>query len=62
MNQNKKTNSINDALINLEQGLHIVNQRDQDRRSEPSEGYTYISTVGWIDRREWFRREDDPNN
>jgi hypothetical protein len=62
MNQNKKTNSINDTLINLEQGLHIVNQRDQDRRRESSEGYTYISTVGWIDRREWFRREDDPNN
>lgn len=61
MNENKETNSISDALINLGQGLHVGNQREQDRRSEPNEGYTYISSVGWIDRRERLRREDDPN-
>jgi hypothetical protein len=61
MNENKEINSISDALINLEQGLQVGNQREQDRRSEPNEGFTYISSVGWIDRRERLRREDDPN-
>jgi hypothetical protein len=30
-----------------------------DRRSQESEGYTYITTVGWICRREKCRREKD---
>jgi hypothetical protein len=32
-----------------------------DRRKAPACGFTYISTVGWICRREQFRREDDPD-
>jgi hypothetical protein len=31
-----------------------------DRRTMPSEGFAYISTVGMIDRRERIRRKDDP--
>lgn len=30
-----------------------------ERRRVPAWGYTYISTVGWICRREQFRRKDD---
>jgi hypothetical protein len=33
----------------------------QERRKEPSCGFTCISTVGWICRREQFRRKDDPD-
>jgi hypothetical protein len=31
-----------------------------ERRKEPACGFTQISTVGWICRREQFRRKDDP--
>ena len=31
-----------------------------DRRKTPAPGFTYISTVGWICRRELLRRKDDP--
>jgi hypothetical protein len=34
-------------------------RRSIDRRKHASEGYTYISTVGWICRRERSRRECD---
>ena len=40
----------------------VENRWKENRRREPSEGYTYISTVGWIDRRERLRRKDDPYN
>ena len=36
------------------------NRRFDDRRKEPKEGFTYVSTVGWICRREQCRRKDDP--
>jgi hypothetical protein len=35
------------------------NRRLKERRKKPSKGYTYISIVGWIDRREKIRRQDD---
>lgn len=34
-------------------------KREDQRRRKESEGYTYISTVGWICRRENSRRKDD---
>jgi hypothetical protein len=38
----------------------VFERRDgTDRRRAPACGYTYISTVGWICRREQFRRRDD---
>jgi hypothetical protein len=37
-------------------------RRNRDRRREPCEGYTYVSMVGWICRREQSRRKDDPFN
>ncbi len=62
MNENKETNSSKDAQLNLEQGHKLENRWEEDRRIEPGEGFTYISTVGWIDRRERLRRKDDPYN
>jgi hypothetical protein len=33
--------------------------RHGERRQQESEGYVYMSMVGWMDRREKTRREDD---
>ena len=33
-----------------------------DRRKEPARGFAFISTVGWICRREQFRRRNDPDS
>ncbi|MDJ0781820.1 MAG: hypothetical protein QNJ22_07595 [Desulfosarcinaceae bacterium] len=35
------------------------NRRKRERRIEKCEGYTYISMVGWMDRRCKKRRESD---
>jgi hypothetical protein len=37
----------------------FVDKRKTDRRRLPSKGFTYISQVGWICRREQCRRCDD---
>jgi len=34
-------------------------KREDERRHKESKGYTYITTVGWICRREKLRRKDD---
>ncbi|XPS84173.1 uncharacterized protein Dvar_21910 [Desulfosarcina variabilis str. Montpellier] len=39
---------------------HFEDRDVEDRRTMPSEGFAYISTVGMIDRRERIRRKDDP--
>lgn len=62
MNENRETNKIKDAQLNFEQYPEFENQREEDRRHDPNDGFTYISTVGWIDRRERLRRKDDPFN
>ncbi len=38
------------------------NQRKTNRRERECEGYTYIEMVGWMDRREKCRRDDDRFN
>lgn len=38
------------------------NQRKTKRRERECEGYAYIEMVGWIDRREKCRRDDDRFN
>jgi hypothetical protein len=35
------------------------NRRQCERRQQESEGYTYITMVGWLDRREKIRRRDE---
>ncbi len=47
-----------ETKLYFEQAVHHEDQRDKDRREEACEGYCYISTVGWICRRETIRRKD----
>lgn len=37
-------------------------QRDQERRKEQGEGYTYIPMVGWYCRRKIARRSHETDN
>jgi cell division protein FtsI/penicillin-binding protein 2 len=60
MNENKETNDTIDDQHNPWPGIHLEYRQEQDQRSEPSKGFAYITTVGWIDRRERTRRKDDP--
>jgi hypothetical protein len=60
MNEKKETNDTINDQHNTGLGIHLENRQEQDRRNEPSKGFAYITTVGWIDRREKTRREDDP--
>lgn len=36
-------------------------RRKYRRRTHECEGYAYIEMVGWMDRREKLRRNNDPN-
>ena len=41
---------------------HVFERREgMDRRKSSACGFAYISTVGWICRREQSRRKDDPD-
>lgn len=62
MNETKETQNTIDDHLTPELGIHLENRQEEDRRSEPSKGFAYISAVGWIDRRERRRRRDDPLN
>ena len=55
-NKEKKTG----PYVAFEQEAAFNNRRNIDRRKEPKRGFTYISTVGWVCRREQFRRKEDP--
>jgi hypothetical protein len=43
-------------------GKDNSNRRQSERRTQESKGYTYISMVGWMDRREKNRRYDDTSS
>jgi hypothetical protein len=58
----KETEHLNDIPANFERHYSIDTRWGEERRKEPSDGFTYISSVGWIDRRERLRRKDDPDN
>jgi hypothetical protein len=62
LDENRETSNIKDAQFNNEHGIYLENRHVQDRRSESSKGFAYISMVGWVDRRERLRRKDDPFN
>lgn len=36
-------------------------RKGTERRQATASGFTFVSTVGWICRREQFRRKDDPD-
>jgi hypothetical protein len=46
------------TMFDFEQKIHIEDQRKEDRRQEANEGFCYISTAGWICRRERNRRKN----
>ncbi|MBC2713277.1 MAG: hypothetical protein HGJ94_20460 [Desulfosarcina sp.] len=54
----KEIKDNKETKFNFKQAGHRENQREKDRREELCEGFTYISTVGWICRREKTRRKD----
>jgi hypothetical protein len=56
---NKEAHKTEALHFDNDQCRCFENRQKQERRTEPSEGYTYISIVGWIDRRERLRRKDD---
>ena len=45
--------------LNASKTKKIIDQRQSKRRQRKCEGYTYIEMVGWIDRREILRRDED---
>lgn len=49
---------IHETQFDFAPEVRFEDHREKDRREEPCEGYWYISTVGWICRRERFRRKD----
>ena len=51
---------LNGPQADYEQDNGFSDRRNNDRRKEPCEGFTYVSMVGWICRREQSRRKDDP--
>ena len=53
-NKDKKENPFDVAQM-----AHPEHQREDDRRKEACEGFTYVSTVGWICRRERVRRKGE---
>ena len=56
--QNKEY--YNEAQVNFEPEPDPGNRRNVERRKDTAEGFSYVSTVGWICRREQCRRKDDP--
>jgi hypothetical protein len=51
---------LNEPRADDDPDAELSDRRNHDRRKEPCEGYTYVSMVGWICRREKSRRKDDP--
>ena len=51
-----------ETRLNFEHKVDDSDRRYDDRRKEPGEGFTYVSTVGWICRREQCRRKSDPSD
>lgn len=60
MNENQERNDFFDDQHDPVQSIDLDHRGVGNRRSVPSDGFTYISTVGMIDRREKIRRKDDP--
>ena len=59
MTENKDSDNAKDTRPDLDHVCFFINRQERDRRNVPSASYTYISAVGWIDRRERCRRKND---
>ncbi len=53
-------NHRKEEQLDFEKSMSLDDRRFEERRKEPGEGFAYVSTVGWICRREQCRRKDDP--
>ena len=62
MTEKKEYNHTENAQRAVAQDNNADHRWEEDRRRIPSQGFTYISSVGWIDRRERLRRKDDSYN
>ncbi len=47
-----------DPQNQMQQNMEPYKRGDTDRRQDDCEGFTYVSTVGWICRREQCRRKN----
>jgi hypothetical protein len=45
--------------LNASKRAKVIDKRQSKRRQRECKGYTYIEMVGWIDRREILRRDED---
>jgi hypothetical protein len=61
MNENQNIHN-NQPNTNHYSEYDFIERRSGDRRRQPSEGFTRISMVGWICRRERTRRKSDKFN
>ncbi len=57
---NKTGNKIKNNALCSKPNNDAEIRRKEDRRKKASLGFAYISTVGWICRREKSRRKDTP--
>jgi hypothetical protein len=58
--QRQVTPSIDGALVTCsDPAQECSDHRHGERRRQKSEGYAYMTMVGWIDRREKTRRKDE---
>jgi len=57
---NKKGNKIENNALYSTSNFDIEIRRKLDRRKKATPGFAYISTVGWICRREKSRRKNEP--
>jgi hypothetical protein len=53
--------SNKESPIQSQRNKALFERRLKDRRMEKGKGYTYVSTVGWICRREKCRRSNKDN-
>ncbi len=58
----KKSKSLITPKPHMPQEYDSNNRRKKDRRNQVCRGFTQISIVGWICRRETVRRKDDTIN
>jgi hypothetical protein len=48
---------ISESKDHIRQEMVSCRRQESDRRQDDCEGFTYVSTVGWICRREQSRRK-----
>ena len=55
------TAQVEATALKYSNGFSFERRNGQERRKKPSSGFTCISIVGWICRREQIRRKEEPD-